>query len=252
MYVFRDHGVLTAHDTGNAHGLVCIADHEHGAVHGALLAVQGGEFLAILCPADDDLMTGDGIQIISVHGLAVLFHDVVGDIYHVIDGTDAMGRQPSLHPHRRRCKFDVLYHPGTVSGAEIFVLYLHFDVVVHILAVACLGDHRRIEILVEGGCCLSCQTDDGETVNPVGSDLVLYHHVMQAQRLDGVTAHNRIISENIDAVLRCLRVHISAGAQLLDGAEHTVGLHAAQLAFFDLDAARGLLAVMAASHPAAV
>ena len=39
-----------------------------------------------------------------------------------------------------------------------------------------------------------------------------------------------------------------AGTQLLDGAHHTVGLNAAEFALFDLDAARGHLAVMTASY----
>ena len=48
--------------------------------------------------ADDDLMTCDGIQIISMHWLSVFFHYIVCDINKVVDRTDSYGRKSSLHP----------------------------------------------------------------------------------------------------------------------------------------------------------
>ena len=46
----------------------------------------------------------------------------------------------------------------------------------------------------------------------------------------------RIITEDIDAILCCIRIHIGIGAQLINGAHHTKGIHASELSFFDLEA----------------
>ena len=49
---------------------------------------------------------------------------------------------------------------------------------------------------------------------------------MQTERLYCVCTDFYIVVENVNAVLRCFRIHVAAAAQLLDGAHHTVGLNA--------------------------
>ena len=100
LHLVRDHGILTAHDPRNAYFLLGITDHQHIGVQIPLLPVKRAEHIPFPGPTHDDLMTGDGIQIVSVHGLSVLFHHVVGNIHQIVDGADSAGRQTALHPLR--------------------------------------------------------------------------------------------------------------------------------------------------------
>ena len=109
-----------------------------------------------------------------------------------------------------------------------------------------------MEFLAEGSCRFSGNTDHAETVYTVGGDLELEGHIIESQGCNGIGSHFCILRENINAVLRCFRVHLSGGAQLLDGAHHTIGLDAAELAFLDHNAALGHLTVMIACHTSAV
>src|SRR5699024_11458647 len=67
-----------------------------------------------------------------------------------------------------------------------------------------------------------------EAVHAVGCDLILKDRIVQAQSLYRALSHDRVFRENIDAVLRRFRVHLTAGAQLFDGAHHACALHSAE------------------------
>src|SRR5699024_4418477 len=90
LHLVGDHGVFTAHDTADAYRFFAVADHQDVFIHGPLLAVQGNKFLSGFRPAHNDLSSFNGIQVVSVHKLSVLFHHIVGDINKVVDGTDAV------------------------------------------------------------------------------------------------------------------------------------------------------------------
>ena len=75
---------------------------------------------------------------------------------------------------------------------------------------------------------------------------------MQSELLDRICTDYCIFRKNVNAVLRCFRIELSGGTELLDRAHHAVRLHAAQLALFDLDAALSHLSVMIACDPSAV
>ena len=250
--VVCDHGVFSTHDTCDTNSFLTVADHQHVLIHGALLTIQGYEFLVSSGPADNDLMACQGVIIISVHRLAVLFHHIVGDINDVVDRTDSVGSQSSLHPYGRGSDLDIFYDSRAVTRAEVGILYDNFHIVVNVFAVSGSGDNGRFELFVEGSCCLTGNTDDAVAVHTVGSDLILENHVIQAKSLDCALSYHCILRKNVNAVLRSFRIHISAGTQFLDGAHHTVGLDAAEFSFFDGDAARSLLSVMASCHTAAV
>ena len=94
--MIRDHGILAAHDSGNANCLLAVTDHENRIVHGAFLTIQGYKLLALCCTANHDLVTCNGVKVIGMHRLAVFFHNVVGDIYNVIDRADSLGGKTAL------------------------------------------------------------------------------------------------------------------------------------------------------------
>ena len=161
-----------------------------------------------------------------MHGLSVLFHDIVGDVHNIVDGTDAVSRQTALHPLGRRRKLYIFNHPGAVTGTQLAVLHPHIQIVVDILAVACWCDHRGMECLAKGGRGLSGYANHTVAVHTVGGNFILEYAVTQAQHLDCICAFLCVCRKDIDAALRGIRIHIPAGSQFLHGTHHAAGLHA--------------------------
>ena len=167
MYMIRDLGVLASHDTCKAHSLFSVIDHQHGVIQLPYLAVQGLELISVRRTLYHDLMTRNGVIVVGMHGLAILLHDEVRDIHQVIDGTDAAVPKALLHPFRGGGKADVLYHPCTVTGAELCILHLYLQIVIDILTVSCFLYLRQLEALSEGGGSLPGNADDAVAVHPV-------------------------------------------------------------------------------------
>src|SRR5699024_9073654 len=173
----------------------------HAGVELAHIAVQGGELLAVLGPADDDVSALHIAVVKGVHGLAVLQHHIVGDVHDVVDGTHAHGAQPLPHPLGGGGDLHVAHHPGGVPGAQVAGGGLHVQQL-HQAAVSAALDHRLVEgeggVKSSGG--LPGQTDDRETVGPVGGDFKLHHMVVQTDdRLD-VVAGLAVLVQHKNAV----------------------------------------------------
>ena len=161
-----------------------------------------------------------------MHGLSVLFHDIVGDVHNIVDGTDTAGCQTALHPLGRRRKLYIFNHPGAVTGTQFAVLHPHIQVVVDILAVACWCDHRGMECLAKGGRGLSGYANHTVAVHTVGCNFIFEHHVPQSHDFHCVGSGHAVPRKDVDAALRSIRVHIPAGSQFLHGTHHAAGLHA--------------------------
>ena len=162
------------------------------------------------------------VKVKSVHGLAVLLHHVVGNVYQIVDGTDAAGPEPLLHPLWGRRNLYVGADPCTISGAQVRILYFHGNVIVNIFLIFLHFHHWRHERFTEGSCCFPCNAQNTITVYPVGSDLILKYRVPHAQDLNRVGAHLHILPENVDPHLRSFRIHISVGAKFLYGTHHPI------------------------------
>ena len=132
--VAHDFTVLAAHDAADGHGLLAVADAEHGGRDGARVPVQGADRLALAGAADVNLPALDTAEIKGVHRLAVLEHDVVGDIDNVVDRADAGIAQPLLHPGRGGGDLHVFDHAGGVARAELRRLDDHLSQRVDIAA----------------------------------------------------------------------------------------------------------------------
>ena len=196
------------------------------------------------------MAVSNGIQVIGMHRLSVLFHHIVRDIHQIVDRADAHGSQPSLHPFRRRPDLDILDHSRAVARAEIRILNCHLYIVIYILVISCGCHHRGLEFLAECGSCLSCDSDHAEAVHAVGCNLILEDHVVQTERFDRALSHDRVLRENVDAILRSLRIHFSVRSQFFDGAHHAAALHPAEFPFLDLHAAFNLLSRLVSSRDA--
>ena len=132
------------------------------------------------------------------------------------------------------------------------ILHFYFNIIIHITAAAFYMNFRSLELLMEGSSCFSCKAKRTVAVHTVGSDLELKLHIMKSQYFNGVCSYFSSLRENVDTVLRCFRIHISGGTQLLNRAHHTVGFDSAKFTFLNTDAARCHLAVMTACHTSTV
>ena len=157
-----------------------------------------------------------------MHGLAVLQHDVVGDIHDVVDGPHAHGPQPLPHPLGGGADPHIAHHPGGIPGAEVRVRGLHVQQLRQIPGAA-PSDRGSVEGqgLVKGGGGLPGQADDGQAVGPVGGDLKLHHVVIQTRYRPDVVPGPAVLPEDEDAVrdavgeLPLLRAEVRQGADAL-------------------------------------
>ena len=239
--VVHNAAVLAAHDAGNGYGLLGVSDNQLLAGEGAVHAVQGSDGLAVLGQAHADLALFDVAQVKGMHGLAVFQHHIVGDVHDVVDGPHTQSAQTLPHPAGRGFHPDVFHNPGTVDGAQGGFFHLYVQ---HPFAGTVAGFHLRgveLQRLMEGGGCLPGQADDGEAVRAVGGNLKLHTGVVQADGLADGFAQGQVtavfLSEDENAVLHRRGEVVGGKVQLAQRAEHTVALHAPELALFNLHAA---------------
>ena len=224
--VVCDHRVLSSHDTCQTDRLFTVADHQHRIIQSSLLAVQGHKFFSVLCPADNDFLSCNCIHVIGMHRLSKLFHNVIGNIYQVVNGADAVGCQTSLHPFWRRSDFYIFYHSRTVSWAQFCIFHSNLYIVMSVFAVSLYLNYRRNEFFIKSCRSLSCNTDNTVAVHSVGSNLIFKDHVVQSQSVDSAFSHYCVFRENINSIFRSFGIKLSGRAKLFNGAHHSIGLHA--------------------------
>ena len=71
--VFGNFAVQSAHDAGQRHGAVAVADHQVFGSEGEFLLVQGLDLFPVLRPAHDDLLLLQLLHVKRMHGLADFF-----------------------------------------------------------------------------------------------------------------------------------------------------------------------------------
>ena len=80
-----DFRIQAAHDTGQSHRTLGIADHQVILNKCALLPVKGCKRLPLSRPAHDDPFSCKPVAVKSMQRLAQLHHHQVGDIHDIID-----------------------------------------------------------------------------------------------------------------------------------------------------------------------
>ena len=218
--VVHDLGVQPAHDARQTYRPALVGNDQMVGVQRVLPAVQGGELFALSGTADDDLPAVDIAVVEGVHGLAVLQHDVVGDVHDVVDGPHSHGAKPLPHPLGGGGDLHVAHHPGGVPGHQIGGGGLH---------VQQLGEHavrpalhlRGVEGegLVKGSRRLPGQADDGQAVRAVGGDLELHHMVVQADDGLDVVSGPAVLLEDEDAVGDAVGELLLLGVEVGQGAD---------------------------------
>ena len=236
--VVHNLGVCAAHNTRNSNRLVVVADGEHFITQIVIHAVQSLDGLTVAGTADNNAAIGQALVVERMHRLAVLEHNIVGDINDVVDRTNAAGVQTLAHPRRRRLDLDILDNAGGVARAQVGVLDLDGHILVDVVANALYFRGLDAERTVEGSRSLAGQTDHAQAVRAVGRNLKIGNPVVQTEHLLDVLANRGAGRQEQDAVLARIRYAAVGQTQLLERAHHAVGRHAAQLALGDLHAAR--------------
>ena len=243
-------GVCAAHDAGQRHRLLGVADDQIVGVQGELLLVEGGDLLALRSAADGDAAARHLIQVEGVHGLAHLQQGVVGDVHHVADGAQAAEGQMALHPAGRLAHPDVADIVCHVAGAEVGGLHLHAHRRVGV-ADGLVVHGRHMQGLAEDGGHLAGDAQHRLAVGAVGGDGDVEDVVVQTHHGGDVGAGDGVLGQDEQAVDLRTREQVVVQAQLLAGAEHSVGLDALHLAGLDPDAAGQGGAVQRGGHTVA-
>ena len=191
--VVLDLGVRAAHDARDRDRLVVIADGEHLVGQVVVLSVQRLDGLAGPRAAHDDLAVRQAGVVERVHRLAVLEHDVVGDVNDVVDRAHAGGVQALAHPDGRGFDLDVAHQTRSVARAQVGVAYLDRHILVNIVAHALDRRGADMERAVKGGGGLARQTDDAQAVRAVGGDLEIRDPLVQTHDLADVVARLAVL-----------------------------------------------------------
>ena len=216
--VADDLAVGAAHDAGNADGLVGIADAEHGGAETALGAVEGLDALPFAGEADMNFAALDAGKVEGVHGLAILEHDVVGDVDEVVDGPHAGVADALAHPGGRRGDLHVSHHAGGVAAAERGLL--DDDAGEGADIAAGLGTDLGLvqaEGLVKGHGGLARQTDHAQAVRAVGGNLELDDVVIAADEGGDIVSGHGGLMDDEDAVGDAVGKLLLLRVQVLEG-----------------------------------
>ena len=180
---------------------------------------QGDKGLLLTGGPHNDPGLADGVVVEGVERLAVLQHNVVGHVHHVVDGALARLGEPVLHPLGRRADPDSLHNAGGVPGAQRRIDYIHVNKALHGFTLLCIGEVRLLDDRSCEGRHLSGDAQHREAVRPVGGDIQVKDHV--AHVLLERRANGRVLRQHHNAVV------VVAKGKLPLGADHARGLHAA-------------------------
>ena len=228
---FTDLGVFTTHYTCDCNCFFRVGDYQHGRIQLTFYAVQCCDFFAFVCVSYNDMSVFNGVNVESVHRLTHFQHYIVGNIYDVVNRTNPCGTQSFTHPTRRRSDFYIFDSSCHITRAQcrIFDFYGN-QIRCFAFAFFFYCNFRRA--IRDFVCCsrFSGNTQNAEAVRTVGSDFVFYYIIFQIQYICNIFAQFYRFRENINAVFRCFGEIVSVKAQFFDGAKHTFGSNASQVA----------------------
>ena len=222
-----------AHDAGQGHGLLGVADEQVARGKYALLAVEGDDPFALGGVSHLDRIAGELVPVEGVQGLAELEQHVVGGVDDVGDGALADGEQPPADAVRGRADRDARDQLGAVDRTLLGV----FDVDAHLrrgvgagLGIGHLGHGQR---QVESHGRFPGDAKHAQAVGAVGRDGDVEHAGVEPERGGQGLAHGAGFGQDHDAGALAL-----GQAEFGFRADHALGNLAANLALLDGQAAR--------------
>ena len=196
--VVLDFGIEPAHDSGQGHLPLAIANHQVVPGQNPLGPVQGDEPVAGLGQLDHDAPLFEPVHVKGVQRLTDFHEHEIGDVDHVADGPDP-GRGQAVHqPEGRRTDFHVLDHPRHVPGAVVGIDDGHRGQVLDArIRFPQIDGRKRERQLIDAGQ-FPGHAHHGQAVGPVGGDADFDDPVVQVQNtLDGL-ADGRVFRQNHD------------------------------------------------------
>ena len=165
----------------------------------------------------------------GMQGLAQFEHDIVGDVDHGADGTDAAALEAALHPARRRhLRVDAGHHAPTVARTGSRGIQHHF-------ATPFDGDRsftprRQRHGHARQGSHLAGDAFQAEAISPIWRQLQGEQLVVERKMDAYVLAHRRIVGQRQEAAV------VFRQAEFAGRAKHAEGFDAAHPGRLDLDA----------------
>ena len=231
-----DLAVQAAHNTGQRHGLGAVADDKVVGGQGELFFVQGGDLLAVLGAAHDDLAAFQRVHIKGVHRLTDLQHDIVGDVHNVGNAAQPAQGQPAAHPARGLAGGDVVHIVADVARAQVRGLHSDGQARLGGLAdgVVRCGHLQR---LAQHGGNLTRNAQNALAVGAVGGDGDIKDIVVKPHNVLNGGAGYGVLGQIQQTVYLGAGVQVIIQAQLGAAAQHTVGLDAHKGLCLDFNAA---------------
>ena len=116
-----------------------------------------------------------------MHGLAVLQHNIVGNIDDVVDGTNTVCSQTLTQPLGRRTDLDIGNHAGRIAIAKLFCGNFHIQVIPNVAGIAALDNGVMVlHLLTESCSSFTGQADDGITVGTVIGNFEVHDGIIVA------------------------------------------------------------------------
>ena len=172
--------MLAAHDAGEPQRLRFVGDEQQVGVEIEHLAVEQRQLLAAARKADDDVALEQRV-VVGVQRLALLEHDVIGDVDHRGNRADPRALQASPHPFgRRRLGVDALDHAAAKARTRDGILdpnvatrlCLHRDGV----------DRRRAERRLGDRGNLARDAEDRKAIGAIRRELEREQRIVEIER----------------------------------------------------------------------
>ncbi len=146
--IFGDARIQAAEYACYAAGSLCIANHEVGAVEGVFSAVECHELAAVCGAAHHYLVAGECVSVEGVQRLAYGVEDIVGDVYNIVDASDADCFEALAQPVGALFHFNATDCHSAVAWCTLGIDNLHAGCAVG--AVGFEADDRRAMQLFVG------------------------------------------------------------------------------------------------------
>ena len=220
-------GDPATHHAGEGARLRLVGDDEVVRGEGAVLPVEGGEVLPLPGGPDHDLAAAHLVEVEGVERMPELEEHQVGRIDHVGDGANPAGLEPPGEPQGRGTDGYPLDHPGRVAGALLRGLDADRDRLGSGGALLLEGRGAEEDGPRKERGQLACDAQVGERVGPVGRDVDLEQHVLEAERPRDRHARGEVLRQQQKAA------RVEGEPELPCAAEHPEGLDAAELRLLD-------------------
>ncbi|MNJ43214.1 hypothetical protein D3C77_382110 [compost metagenome] len=213
-----------------------IYDQQRTCLEISVLAIQGYQLLACFCFAYANNTTLNRISIKGMQRLTVLQHDIVGNVYNVVDRTNSSCHKTILHPLWRDADSNV----GNISYGITAAQLISFDFDGNSLAgrLHNLGQLlirlRQVYVSAQNRSNFIGCTQHTKAVGSVRRKIEIQHLIIQSEQLCNWSTDFGALRQNKDALLLLFRKQLVIQTKLLCRADHPLGENAAQLGLLNI------------------